>query len=251
MTLRWQELKTTDFGQTADNRIAVLPVAAIEQHGPHLPLGTDAIIANGLVDRAITALPDGSPALFLPCLEIGKSTEHGTFPGTLSLSWTTAIKTLLDIGDSIARSGVKKLIIITSHGGNSSSMETAGRELRAKQGMMVVTTAWERLGMERTDPIDIHGGELETSIMLALRPDLVDMEKAEDFKSTQSEMKSNNDHLGFHTSNASISWLAQDLNTNGVVGNAAAATREQGEKHIERSVSGFIKLLEETAKTSI
>lgn len=251
MTLRWQNLKTTDFNNFGTERIAVLPVAAVEQHGPHLPLGTDAFIANGLVERTIAELPVKSPALFLPVLEIGKSTEHQSFAGTLSLSWTTAVKVLLDIADSVARSGIKKLIFITSHGGNVSSMETAAREVRAKHNMLVVNTAWEKLGMGRDlyddshGYIDIHGGEMETSIMLALRPDLVDMEKAANFDSQQSIYKAKNEHLGFHTSNASISWLAQDLNSEGTVGDASQATAQKGEQDIAETVKGFIKLLEE------
>lgn len=248
MTLFWQELKTTDFdGDALAHRIAVLPLAAVEQHGPHLPLGTDAMIAHGLVERTAAALPADSPSLFLPVLEIGKSTEHKTFAGSLGLSWTTTIKTLLDIGDSVARSGIRKLIFITSHGGNMSSMEIAGRELRASHSMMVVSTAWEKLGMERTDGADIHGGDLETSIMLALRPDLVDMDKADNFTSSQSEMAAKNTHLGMHSSNASISWMAEDLNPKGVVGNAKAATAKMGEQQIGAAVKGFVQLIGEIA----
>jgi len=244
----WRELKTTDFDGDTSNWVAVLPVAAIEQHGPHLPLGVDAMIAEGMISHCAATLPEASPAVFLPVQEVGKSTEHQNFSGTLSLNWTTTVKVWLDIGESLAKSGIRKMLIITSHGGNTASMDTVARQLRARFGMLVVLTSWEKLGpqTEKNDAyIDIHGGEFETSIMLALNPDQVDMSKAENFDSGQSDMKKNFKHLGYHSSTANISWLAEDLNPAGTVGNASAATADKGNKIIEQTVINFVELIDE------
>ncbi|MDD9908401.1 MAG: creatininase family protein [Ahrensia sp.] len=252
----WRDMPTTAFNGDTSQWIAVLPVAAIEQHGPHLPVGVDSIIAEGLVERSAEALPADSPAVFLPVQQICKSNEHITFPGTLTLDWETTIKSWLDIGDSIARAGLRKLLIITSHGGNIAPMEIVARELRAHHDMLVVTTSWEKLGPPRKEPedgsafVDIHGGDFETSIMLALRPDLVEMPKARDFASSQSKLKATHRHLGYHSSDANIAWLSQDLNAAGVVGDAASASAEQGEDIMSMMVANFSRLIEEIAQTA-
>ena len=191
----WREMPTTEFDGDTSDWIAVLPIAAIEQHGPHLPVGVDALIAEGMVERCAAVLPPDSPVTFLPLQEICKSNEHLGFAGTLTLDWDTTIHSWLEIGESVARAGVRKFVLVTSHGGNVPPMEIVARELRVRHGMLVVTTSWGRLGkwQEIYDYgsifTDIHGGNSETSVMLALRPDLVDMSRAEDFASTQSDMK--------------------------------------------------------------
>lgn len=254
MTARfWRELPTTAFGNAAKDWIAVLPVAAIEQHGPHLPTGVDAMIAEGMVTRAAKALPEDSPAVFLPVQQVGKSNEHVNFAGTVSLSWETAIRAWVDIGESIARAGVRKLLIITSHGGNVSVTDIVARELRERHGMLVVHTSWGRIGAwqdiypQEDIYTDIHGGLAETSLMLAMRPDLVSLRKAKHFGSAQRSLKARNEQLGFHSSNANIAWLAEDLNPEGPVGDASSATAELGEMDIAATVKGFAKLIEEIA----
>jgi hypothetical protein len=115
----WREMTTRDFSEAdTSDWIAVLPIAAIEQHGPHLPVGVDALIADAMVERCAAALPEGSPATFLPVQQVCKSNEHIAFPGTLTLDWDTAIRSWLQIGESVARAGLRKMIIVTSHGGN-------------------------------------------------------------------------------------------------------------------------------------
>ena len=251
----WREMPTTAFKGDISNWIAVLPVAAIEQHGPHLPVGVDALIGEGMVARSAAALPDDSPAVFLPLQEICKSNEHLSFPGTVSLDWDSTIRGWLEIGDSVARAGVRKILIITSHGGNVAPMEIAARELRCRHDMLAVTTTWGRLGdfedIYASGPVftDIHGGNAETSMMLALRPDLVDMTKAENFASAQTDLKGRNKHLGFHSSNANIAWMSEDLNAKGTVGDASAATAENGEREIASEVAGFCELILEIAAT--
>ena len=169
----WAEMTTRDFADSDTSTwIAVLPVAAIEQHGPHLPVYTDTCIAEGMIRRAIELLPDDLPVTFLPVQAVGKSNEHISSPGTLTGTWETTTKLWLDIGDSVHRAGVEKLIIINSHGGNVPMVDIVTRELRVRHDMLVVGTAWSRFGQPEgiSAPEEalygIHGGDIETSIML-------------------------------------------------------------------------------------
>jgi creatinine amidohydrolase len=247
----WRDMPTTAFGDAAKDWIAVLPLAAIEQHGPHLPVGVDAIIAEGMVQACADALPDDVPVTFLPIQEIAKSNEHARFPGTLTLGWEVAIRQWVDIGASVARAGPGTLILITSHGGNNAPMDIAARELRDTQDMRAVTTSWGRLGRWQEiygfeDPvIDIHAGLSETSVMLALRPDLVDMDKARDFASDQTRLAEKGGKLGWHGGAANMAWLSGDLNPQGAVGDAASASADLGRKDIAATVEGFLLLVRE------
>jgi len=244
----WSDMTTLDFTEgNPSSWIAVLPVAAIEQHGPHLPVYTDTCIADGLIRRAIELLPDDLPVTFLPVQPIGKSNEHISSPGTLTSTWETTTRLWLDIGDSVHRAGVSKLIVINSHGGNVPMVDIVARELRVRHDMLVVATAWSRFG--HPDGISaaeeslygIHGGDIETSIMLHLRPDLVRMEKAEDFRSTQLSFIDAFKHLRAHGP-VQFGWKAQDLNPHGVVGNAGAATAEKGRAVVDHQARAFVEL---------
>ena len=139
--LRWPQIAQDDAAQW----VAVLPLAATEQHGPHLPLGTDVMIAEAYLARVREMLPDDSRVLILPVQPVGISTEHLSFPGTLTLPADVALKSWTAIGESVARSGIRKLVIVTSHGGNSAAMSIVAQDLRAAQRMFVVTTSWSRL----------------------------------------------------------------------------------------------------------
>lgn len=250
---RWTEIPAPAFGAGAEGWIAVLPLAAVEQHGPHLPTGVDLMVAEAMVERVIARLPQGSPAVFLPPMAVGKSDEHRAFAGTLTLGWQTAVQWLLDLGDSVHRAGVRRLVMVSSHGGNVPAMEIAARELRGRHGMQVVTTAWGRLrdASDLHDPataaFDIHAGAAETAWMLAIRPDLVDMAQARNFGSAQEALTARGGMLGLHGAKANIAWLAQDLNPAGPVGNAAAATADQGATDLDRMADGFVALLAEIA----
>src|SRR3954468_23607322 len=163
--------------------IAVLPVAAVEQHGPHLPVGVDTYIAQAYLARVRALLPEGSPAIMLPVQAVGASDEHKAFPGTLTLSPETALRAFIEIGESIARAGIRKLVIINSHGGNLAIIDLAARQLRVRHNVLAVHCSWGRFGYpdglfgpsEYTH--GIHGGDIETSIMLAVYPELVRREK--------------------------------------------------------------------------
>lgn len=251
----WREMTTRDFSEGDTTEwIAVLPIAAIEQHGPHLPVGVDALIADAMVGRTAEAMPEDLPVTFLPVQQVCKSNEHIEFPGTLTLTWETAIRTWLEIGASVARAGLRKMVIVTSHGGNVPPMEIVARELRQTHGMAVATTAWTRLAPSRVYPetpgpmIDIHGGMAETSMMLALYPDLVRMDLAEDFGSAQTALRQGSEKLGYHMAEANLGWLSNDLNPKGTVGNAAGAKAEFGAADIDAQVAGFVALMRDMAR---
>jgi creatinine amidohydrolase len=257
MSLFWADLPTTAFTpDTMRDRIAVLPLAAIEQHGPHLPVGVDTILAQGFVAAAAAALPADSPALFLPVVPVCKSNEHIRFPGTLTLNWDTAARSWIEIGESVARAGIKRLLIVTSHGGNVAPMDIVARELRQRLNLQTVTTGWARLRDARgiydpeDQPFDIHGGESETSLMLHFRPDLVDMSRAEAFSSAQRALAGNS-FLGLHGARANSAWIANDLHPKGPVGKASAATPEKGAEDARRIIAGFCTLIDEIAASPL
>lgn len=250
---RWEEMTSRDFDAPDRERwVAVLPIAAVEQHGPHLPVGTDALIAEGMVGAVLERLPDDLPAIFLPVERIGKSNEHILSPGTLTLDWETLGRVLVETGEGVARAGLRRLVIINAHGGNVAHMDIVARELRVMHNMFCVATNWFRFGTpdglfsDRERAFGIHGGDIETSILLALRPDLVDMARAQDFPSAQEAYAESYVHLRAHGP-AQFGWLAQDLNPEGVVGNASSATAEKGRAVIAHQADGFITLLREVS----
>ncbi|MEM6677272.1 MAG: creatininase family protein [Pseudomonadota bacterium] len=251
--LRWREMPARAFQETAD-WIAVLPLAAIEQHGPHLPLGVDAMIAEAMVAAVLERLEvEGAaapPASFLPVMEICKSDEHLAYRGTLTLGWETAIRAWLEIGASVARAGVRKLIIVTAHGGNVAPMGVVARELRIRHGLLVVTCSWGT-GTDVSDLLPaaeadygIHGGAAETAMMLAIAPGLVSMPLADDFRTRELENKARFARLRAHGAVAT-GWMAQDLNIQGAAGDARAGSAEIGREIIARQADGFMALLRE------
>lgn len=250
--IRWPEISP----DTARDWIAVLPLAAIEQHGPHLPLGTDAMIAEAYLARARVMLRETLPVTFLPLQAVGISTEHTAFPGTVSLAPATAIAVWQAIGASVARAGVRKFVIVNSHGGNSAAINVVAQELRAAHALFVVTTAWHRFGypaglFEAAElRHGIHGGAVETSLMLAARPDLVRMDLAENFAPTSIAVERGARWLGAGRSGP-YAWMAQDLHASGAAGDATLATPEKGDSALEHGARGFCELLEEVDAYSL
>jgi creatinine amidohydrolase len=247
----WTEMAWPEVAAADTKRwIAVLPVAAVEQHGPHLPLGVDYYIAQAYIARVLPQLPADLPATFLPIQQIGQSDEHRAFPGTLSFSARTIIGAYTEIGESIHRCGVRKLVIVTSHGGNVAAMEIVARDLRMRLGMLAVTVGWHRFGYpdgafgadERRH--GIHGGDIETSLILAHKGETVRMDKAEPAVPVTVEMEREFKWLGAFRP-AGFGWMTQDLHPSGAVGDASGATAQKGEAALEQGAKGFVELLRE------
>ena len=244
--LAWPDFETLDM----DKIIAVLPVAAIEQHGPHLPLGVDTFIMEGYLARVIERLPDAAPVLFLPVQTFGKSDEHISFPGTLTLSAETVTRAWIEIGESVHRAGVRKLVLLNSHGGNVAVMDHVAHELRRRFGMLVVICSWTRFGYpdglfaEEERVHGIHGGDIETSLMLAFRPETVRMDELRDFPSANAEMVRNFTWLRAHHG-VGFGWMSQDLSPAGAMGNGQAASLEKGEACADYGATAFLELLQD------
>jgi creatinine amidohydrolase len=242
--LDWAQYRAPEFALIDPAAtIAILPTAAVEQHGPHLPVGVDMMIAEGMLAELRRQCPEDLDIRILPVQAVGKSNEHLHAAGTLTLSAQTALAAWVELGLSVARAGVRKIVIVNSHGGNLDLVSILSRELRVRAGMQAVKCQWSSFGQpEGIYPADelrfgIHGGDVETSIMLALHPDLVDMGEAQDFRSSAQDAPIP------PVGPISLGWIASDLNPAGTVGHAARATAEKGQATIRHQVAGLIMLL--------
>lgn len=252
-TAFWQDMCTTDFATVdADRTIALLPVAAVEQHGPHLPLSTDAVINEGIVRLTMRRLPADSSVLVLPALTVGDSLEHTAFKGTLSVDLQALLGLWLSIGHSVSRAGVRKLVIFNSHGGQRAHVDQVALRLRADCGMLVVRAHSFALGTPKglfdADELThgLHAGAVETSVMLHLRPDLVRQEALADFPSSGRSLAARGGVLGLEEP-AGLGWMMQDVNPDGACGNAAAATAPKGERLLNHWADRLVTLLGEVA----
>ena len=242
--IHWPDVLPAD----AARWIAVLPLAATEQHGPHLPLATDVMIAAAYLARVREILPARVPATFLPVQPVGISTEHTDFPGTQTLPTDVALRGWMALGENVARAGVRKIVIVTSHGGNSAAMMLVAQDLRAQHGMLAVTTSWSRFGapdgLFSAEELrhGIHGGAVETSIMLARDREHVRIEAITDFRSNALAMEKEFRWLSTQRP-APFAWQAQDLHPSGAVGDATQGSAEKGEQLIEHGARAFCELL--------
>jgi creatinine amidohydrolase len=248
-SLYWDDLSTAEFARRDFSRtVVILPIGATEQHGPHLPVSVDATINEAIIRRTVERLDPGADVLILPALRVGKSDEHLAFPGTLAIAGETLRHMWLDIARSVARAGVRRLILFNSHGGQMALMDIACRDIRIELGMLAVGCSWFRM-----TPVEdlfsgqeiehgIHGGDIETSVMLAARPERVAMDKAEDFVPLTVAIAQSGSPLTAE-GRIGFGWQAQDLHPAGVAGNAANATPEKGEAIIERAANGLIALI--------
>ena len=254
----WADLCTRDFAQLDPARtIAVLPVAATEQHGPHLPLSVDTVLADGIVAASLPHLAPELSVLFLPTQAVGLSPEHARFPGTLTLRAETVLRLWIDIGESVAAAGVRKLLLFNSHGGQVRVMDLVARDLRARLNLLVYSCSWFNLPLHDAQGQDlnalfsaeehrfgIHGGEIETSMMLALAPQRVQMDQARHFASTAQARAQQFPILGNGRS-AKLGWQTQDYHPAGAVGHAAAATAAKGEMLVQAAGRSLAQLLAE------
>ena len=255
---RWAQVSARDFALAqrsglAAQTVAVLPVGAVEQHGPHLPLSVDTTLAEGILDRALAQVAAEVPVLALPTQAIGLSLEHQDYAGTLSLSPATLLAVWTELGACVARAGVQKLLIFNAHGGNVSSMDIVARQLRMQCGLLVYHCSWFNLpqpaGVNESfsaheHRFGVHGGETETSMMLHLAPDRVCMAQAQNFASTSEQRAQRFPILG-NGKSAKLGWAMQDYNPLGAAGNAAAADAQRGQALVEGAAHSLARLLEE------
>jgi creatinine amidohydrolase len=248
----WPEVSAAD----AARWIAVLPLAATEQHGPHLPLETDVMIGEAYLARVRDLLPPALSVTFLAVQRVGISTEHTDYPGTQTLSTEAALKQWMALGESVARRGLKKLVMVTSHGGNSAAMMLVAQDLRAQHGMLAVTTSWSRFGTPEglfsAEELrhGIHGGAVETSIMLARYPQAVKRDAIADFPSAAAAIEKEFRWLSTQRP-APFAWQAQDLNASGAVGDARQASAEKGELLLDHGARAFCELLHDVDKFDV
>jgi creatinine amidohydrolase len=230
--------------------VIIQPIAAIEQHGPHLPLVTDLLIAERTVDAVVAERGDELDLWVLPSLAYGKSNEHAWSAGTVWLGPATLLAVLDDVGRSVAKLATSKLAFVNGHGGNSSLLQVALRELRLAYGLETFLlhpglppdqggpSTVEELGM------GIHAGLNETSLVLHLRPDLVDMSRA--VASVPVHLVANR-YVRFGGA-ASFGWTSDDFGPTGVIGDPTGATADLGKAHFEAMVTAMGDALAEVAQ---
>jgi len=242
--LKWQELSTTDFKKMKKDRvIAVLPLGSTEQHGPHMPVATDALVIEAVIRDVMGQLNDVD-TIFLPTLWCTKSTEHINFPGTVLLTADTLMRVLHDISASVARAGFKKFVMMNSHGGNSDLLAMAAREIRGATGMytfvvdiMRLLAAFPPANLE-PGAYDIHAGYFETSVILARYPKLLEGENWKGYGSDLKRGKLAKTFEGFKYLRpqgfpVNVAWLTEDLTFDGVVGDPTYANAEKGEQDLQ------------------
>lgn len=234
---------------TSDS-IIVLPLGAIEQHGPHLPMSTDFVVAEAAAKAAVETVGEEVNAWLLPALPYTKSNEHAWSAGTMWLSATTLMSVLDDIGRSISSTPAKRVLFINGHGGNSALVQVMNRELRLKYGLQTFlahphmpadqggSSAASELGM------GIHGGMDETSVMLHLRPELVDMSLA---VRRVPEKLAENEHVRFG-GKVAFGWLSNDFFPDGHIGDPTGATAEIGKKMFDSAVAGLSEAMREISR---
>ena len=250
----WWDLTTREFASLDMERmVALLPVSAVEQHGPHLPVRVDAAINTGILERALQLLPSDFPLLVLPAQHVGKSDEHNAFPGTLSIQYETLGRLWFDLAQGVARAGCRRIIFFNSHGGQPQLIDIVCRDLRVRLNMLAVNCAWFNVTM-MTDLFDaeelrhgIHGGAVETSIMLHLHPALVKMDQAQNFASRSIAIEAQNSVLRVEGSTG-IGWQTQDLNEAGACGDATRASESLGKELLDRAAQALVTLVRQVAR---
>ena len=248
-----EELTAPEFAHFVNAQtVGVLPVAAIEPHGPHLPLSTDCDIARGHLAHVADVVADETNVLILPLQTIGHSLEHQGFAGAFTHSAETLLRSWIDIAHVFHAAGGRRLIVVSSHGGNSEVVSLLVMRLRVELDMLAVTASWQRFGYPeglfdpREPAYGVHGGEIETSLMLHYWPEAVRTDKLEDFASAAETWDAESKEMKTH-GRIRPGWMTQDLNPLGAVGNAAAATAEKGRAAAQHQLNGFGELIADVA----
>jgi len=254
MSRFWTDMTHEDFADVdPETWVALLPVAAIEQHGPHLPVSVDADLNAGVVAEAARRLDDAAPVLILPMLPIGKSNEHIGFPGTLTLRLETLVGLWTDVAESVARAGLRKLVFLNSHGGQPQIVDIVVRDLRVRLNMLAVAAQTYALGhptnlfSDEEARFGIHAGEIETSMMMHLRPGAVRRDKLADFPSAAAGIEREFSVLQAEGA-VGMGWMTQDLNPAGAAGDARLADAERGRLCVEHQGARLALLLEEVSR---
>ncbi|GAB4216984.1 MAG: creatininase family protein [Rhodoferax sp.] len=261
----WGELSTRELAQRRRSgelarTVAVLPLAATEQHGPHLPLNVDTVLADGIIEASLPHLPPELPVLFLPTLAVGLSPEHARFAGTLSLRPETVLRLWTEVAESVLDAGVRKLVLFNTHGGNVGAMDLVGRDLRARRGALVYGVSWFNLPLVDPDGHDlslafgadelrfgVHAGAIETAMMLALAPSLVDSAQIQTWVSSAQARAAQFDILGNGRS-AKLAWQTQDYHPSGAVGDATLADATTGRALVDAAARSLVRLLVQVSK---
>lgn len=251
----WAEYTTRSL-PTGDDQatVALLPLGAVEQHGPHLPLSTDTCIAEGLSRAALAQCDDALPVLRLPTLALGQGIEHADYAGTLALKPSTLEALLYDLGASVAAAGVRRLVMFTAHGGNLAGMETAALRLRQRFGLLVIKACY----FDFPPPADaisareaqegLHGGALETALMQHFAPDQVDARAIGHAPSVMFDALAGFEWIGAEGRPARFAWLAGDLNPAGVCGDARSADAALGARLADHYAASLAAILAEAAR---
>ena len=248
MSRRYEDLKGPEIGRViTPSTILLLPIGAIEQHGPHLPLSVDSVIADEVATAVVAQCGEELDIWQLPTLSISKSNEHAWSPGTLYLSPETLLAVLRDIGRSIASTGAERLVLLNGHGGNTTHLVTALRELRLAHGLKTflmhpsLPPAYGGTSTEEEMGMGIHGGLNETSVFMHLRPGQVDLSKAE---RKVPERLAENTHVKFGGS-VSFGWLSNDFDPDGYIGDPTGANAELGEQLFDNAVAKLAEAMAE------
>jgi len=237
--MKWHELTSADVAALVGrDPVAILPIAAVEQHGPHLPLSTDVDIGDGLIEATASRLVN-VPFVVLPTQAIGASAEHVAFPGTLTRSPDVLEDSLVALAAGLHNAGIRRLVVSNSHGGNKAALDSAALQIRFEFDMLVVKANYFRF--PRPADVDLpdsewahglHGGAVETAMMLHLRPDLVRSDEIRRFESFGEELERTLTWVR-PEGVAPFAWMAQDLNPHGVTGDATLATAELGSRLVQ------------------